>query len=284
MAATNALPVADTNVGQRDAWDGDEGAYWAAHADQFERSARPFHERLVAAARIGAGERVLDVGCGTGQSTRLAARAASDGTVLGVDLSSPMLDEARRRTASEGITNATFEHADAQIHPFAVGAFDVAISNTGATFFGDLIAGFTNIRAALAPDGRVALVTWQSLDRNEWVREFTTALAAGRAMGGPPPGAPSPFALADPDRAREVLQRAGFARIEIEPLTEAMWFGDDADAAYEFVLGLLGWMVADLDNATRGRALDGLRATTTAHETAAGVVYESESWLVTAAV
>ena len=102
---------------------------------------------------------------------------------------------ARRRATGEGIDNGSFEHADAEIHPFETGTFDLAISNTGATFFGDLVAGPTNIHRALRPRGRLVLLTWQPLENNEWVREFTSVLAAGRGLPGPAVDVPSPFAV-----------------------------------------------------------------------------------------
>src|SRR5436190_7899636 len=97
---TNTLDrrhVDGSNIAQADAWDGAEGAYWAAHADEFDRSAAPYHRALVDALAVATGERVLDVGCGTGQLTREAARCSGDGAALGVDLSSEMLAIARRR-------------------------------------------------------------------------------------------------------------------------------------------------------------------------------------------
>jgi SAM-dependent methyltransferase len=282
VAPTDAIAVAPSNTEQLRAWDGDEGAYWAAHAGHYERSALPFHRRLLAAAEIGPGERVLDVGCGTGQSTLLAARQATGGTVLGVDLSSAMLAHARRRAAAEHLENVRFEQADAQIHPFGAGVFDVIVSSTGATFFGDLVGGFTNLARALRADGRLALVTWQPLADNEWLGELRGAMAAGRDLPAPPPDAPSPFALAEPDRVREVLTGAGFVDVDVAGSHEPMWFGRDADDAYEFVLGQLGWMLADLDAARRTQALDALRGTTAAHETADGVIYDSAVWTVRA--
>jgi len=280
VAATNAVPVDASNAAQLQAWDGSEGAYWAAHADHFDRSALPYHRRLLAAAAIGDRDRVLDVGCGTGQTTVLAARASTNGSALGVDLSSHMLAYARRRAADDGIANATFEHADAQIHPFERAAFDVAISNTGATFFGDLIAGFTNIGRALRSSGRLTLLTWQAFSNNEWFREFTGALAAGRDLPGPPPDAPNPFALADPGRVRRVLTGAGFADIELEGASEGMWFGTDADDAYQFVIGLLGWMLEGLDDDGRTRALDALRSVMATHESPDGVIFDSSVWII----
>jgi len=269
-----------SNAAQLQAWDGGEGAYWAAHADHFDRSALPYHHRLLAAAAIGDRERVLDIGCETGQTTVLAARASTNGSALGVDLSSHMLAYALRRAADDGIANATFEHADAQIHPFERAAFDVAISNTGATFFGDLIAGLTNIGRALRSSGRLTLLTWQAFSNNEWFREFTGALAAGRDLPGPPPDAPNPFALADPGRVRRVLTSAGFADIELEGASEGMWFGTDADDAYQFVIGLLGWMLEGLDDGGRTRALDALRSVMATHESPEGVIFDSSVWVI----
>jgi SAM-dependent methyltransferase len=282
VTPTNALHTAASNTEQLRAWDGEEGAYWATHADHFDRSAIPYHRRLLASAAVADGDRVLDIGCGTGQTTVLAARAATSGSVLGVDLSSQLLAYAQRRAYDEGIDNASFEQADAQIHPFDTAAFDVAISNTGATFFGDLVAGFNNVGRAVRPGGRLVLLTWQSPPNNEWIREFTSALAAGRDVPAPRSDAPSPFALADPDRVRDILTSAGFIDIDLEAAREGMWFGNDPDDAHQFVLGLLGWMLEDLDDDERARAVDALHATMAAHETADGVNFDSAIWLIRA--
>ncbi len=282
MAATNAVPVDSSNIEQLRAWDGDEGDYWADHAEYFDRSIARYHDRLLAVAAIGEGSQVLDVGCGTGQTTRDAARAASIGSALGVDLSSRMLDYARRRAVDEGVTNATFAQADAQIHPFDAGSFDVAISRTAAMFFGDHIAAFRNIGRALRRGGRLVLVTWQPLPGNEWIREVSGALAAGRDLPAPPPDAPGPFALSEPDRVRALLTSAEFTDVELESMSERLWFGNDADDAHRFVLGLMGWMLEGLDDAGRARAIDALRATMAAHETSAGVLFESAAWIIQA--
>jgi ubiquinone/menaquinone biosynthesis C-methylase UbiE len=282
MNATSAPHVDPTNTEQLRAWDGDEGAYWADHADAFDRSIDAYRERFAAAAEVQVGDRVLDIGCGTGQTTREAARLARAGSALGVDLSSRMVELARRQAVEEGIGNVAFEQADAQVHPFEPQAFDVAISRTGAMFFGDPVQAFTNIARALRPGARLALLTWQPLVHNEWIREFIAALAAGRDLPGPPPSAPGPFGLSDPDRVRTILSTAAFVDIDLEGTSAEMWFGTDADDAYRFVLGLLGWMLEGLDDDGRTRALDALRSTTAAHEADGGVVYESSAWIVTA--
>jgi SAM-dependent methyltransferase len=272
-----------TNAEQWRAWDGDEGAYWAAHADRFDPAVAPHHDRLMAAAAISAGERVLDIGCGTGQTTRDAARAASPGgTALGVDLSSGMLDVARARAADDGLDNVAFAQVDAQVHPFDPASFDVAISRTGAMFFGEPVVAFTNIARALRPGGRMALVAWQSFADNEWIREITGALTGGRPLSPPPPDAPGPFSLADPARVHALLDAAGFVDVDLTGVSAPEWFGVDADDAHAFVLGLAGWMLRDPDDDTRGRAVDALRSTMRAHEGPEGVTFGSAAWVITA--
>jgi SAM-dependent methyltransferase len=279
---TSGLRVDPSNTEQAKAWDGDEGAYWAAHAEHFDRTVAGYHLPFLEAAAISTSEQVLDIGCGTGQTTRDAARRASAGGALGVDLSTEMIGLARRRATTEGLPNARFEQADAQIYPFGQGSFDVAISRTGAMFFGDPDAAFVNIARALRSGGRLALLSWQPLPANEWVTELTAALAAGQNLPVPPPEAPGPFALADPGRVRQLLTGAGFTSIEIDPMQAPMWFGADADDAHTFALGLLGWMLEGLDQDRRAQALAALRATVAAHTTADGVVYTSGAWLIRA--
>jgi SAM-dependent methyltransferase len=279
---TNTVHVDPSNAGQLQAWDGDEGAYWAANADHYDRAVEVHHRRLLAAAEIGTADRVVDIGCGTGQLSRDAARAATAGSTLGVDLSSAMLEVAEARAAQEQLTNVRFEQLDAQIHPFQPAAFDLVLSRTGVMFFGDPVAAFTNIGRALGPGGRMALLAWQPLWENEWIRELSTALAAGRDMPLPPADAPGPFALSDPDRVRSLLSGAGFTDIELLETRGAVWFGTDADDAHRFVLGQLGWMLQGLDDAGRARGLDALRASTSSHESDQGVLYDSAAWIITA--
>jgi len=282
MAATSPIPVDPANAEQLRSWDGGEGAYWAAHADHFERALRAHQPRFFDLAGIARHERVLDIGCGTGQTTRTAARAASEGFALGVDLSSAMLAVARYRAHAEGIANVAFEHADAQIHPFPPGSFDVAIGQTSAMFFADRVAALANIARALCPGGRLVLLTWQPFAANEWIREISTALAAGRELPAPPPEAPGPFTLSEPEVIRSVLEAAGYHDATIVGTSAPMWFGRDADDAYQLLSGLMEWMLTGLDATGRARALGDLRATIDAHDTHDGVLFEAATWTIRA--
>lgn len=277
-----AIAVDPSNVEQLQAWDGDVGAYWADHAERFDLAIATHHGPWLEAAAIDANDRVVDVGCGTGQTTRDAARTARSGTALGVDLSARMLDHARRRAAAEQVANATFRQADAQINPFTPETFDVAISRTGAMFFGDPVAAFTNIGRALVPGGRLALLVWQPAAVNEWIGELSRALAAGRPPTPPPADAPGPFSLGDPDTVRTILTASGFGDTTFEGRTAAMWFGRDAEDAQRFVLGLMGGMLDGLDEAGRSRAISDLQHTLAAHTTTAGVVFQSATWTILA--
>ncbi|MGY1808652.1 class I SAM-dependent methyltransferase [Blastococcus sp. SYSU D00669] len=276
---TPQLAVDPRNADQLRAWDGEEGSYWARHAGVFERSTARYDDALFAAAGIGPGERVLDIGCGTGSTTREAGRRAVSGAVLGVDLSSAMLAVARRAAAD--LPHVAFLQADAQVHPFDEGSFDVAVSRTGAMFFADPVAAFANIGRALRPGGRLVLLVWQAVARNEWFRALTGALAAGRDLPAPPGGLP-PFSLADPARVRAVLSAAGFTGVGLTGIEEPEWLGPDAATATDFVLGLLGWLLDGLDADRRDRAVAALRATIEAHVGQDGVEFGSAAWLVTA--
>jgi SAM-dependent methyltransferase len=273
--------VDPSNVVQESAWEGAEGHYWAEHADLLEGMPARYDPALLDAAEIGAAARVLDVGCGTGSITRAAAHRAGAGTALGVDLSTAMVDVARERAARAGLANAAFVRADAQVHPFPTGGFDVVVSRTGASFFGDPAAAFANLARATVPGGRLALVSWQSLAHNEWIAAIGGALA-GCPLPGPPPGAPSPFALAEPERVDGLLRAAGFTDVSIHDVREPVLFGQDPVAACNLMAGLLSWLLDGREAAEQERARAALLTTMRAHAGPEGVAFDSAAWLVTA--
>jgi SAM-dependent methyltransferase len=279
----STLMIDPSNEAALKGWNS-EAAYWVEHEEAYDRSVAAYHRDFLAAAAIGDADRVLDIGCGNGQTTRDAARLATRGDALGVDLSSAMIALARRRAFEQGVHNAHFLLADAQIHPFGADAFDVAISRTGAMFFGDPVAAFTNVARALRPGGRLVLLAWQSLAANEWIRELLSAAAAGRTLPVPPPHAPGPFALSDPERVRAVLGAAGFAGVALAGRRAPLDYGPDVDAAYRFVRGLgpVDSLLRGLDDAARAEAEAELRASVEAHAAPDGVHYASAAWLITA--
>jgi SAM-dependent methyltransferase len=272
------------NTAQAAEWDGPGGKHWARHADVFEAELSGYRSRLGAVADVGATHQVLDIGCGTGRSTRDAARTAVSGSAHGVDLSAQMLEDARRRAAAEGLGNVTFEQADAQIHPFPARRFDVGISSFGTMFFADPVAAFANIGRALRPGGRLVMVVWQDRGRQEWSTVVRESLAPGMELPTPP--GPGPFSLADPDTARSILASAGYRDIDCHDVREPVYYGNDVATARSVVLGLKSAkdLLAQLEPAAIEPALDRLNAALAAHHTGDGVLFDSRAWLISASV
>ena len=123
-----SLQVDPTNAEAAQAWNGYDGDHWVNWAELYDQSVRDYQQAFLDAARIQVGDRVLDIGCGNGQTTRDAAALAANGEAVGVDLSEQLVENARRIAVAQGVGNATFIHADAQVYPFEPARFDVAIS------------------------------------------------------------------------------------------------------------------------------------------------------------
>jgi SAM-dependent methyltransferase len=276
--------MSEPNAEMRKAWDGPDGDIWAGSADQYEARGAGHRRLLLQAAAIASGERVLDLGCGNGASTREAARMAEPGEVVGIDLSTAMLTNARVRSAAAGLTNVTFVHGDAQVHDFEPESFDVIISNAGAMFFDDKVAAFTNLRRALRPGGRIALMAWQRLEDNEWLTVLREALAMGRDLPSPLVGMPGPFGLADREQVSALLSETGFTDVRFGDVREPSVFGATTAEAYALMSddGPTRGLLEDLSDADKATALDQLRAVIAAHETPSGVTFGSASWLIQA--
>ena len=223
------------NTGQRDAWNGESGQRWVASADRRDSVLAPIADLLLARAAITAGERVLDLGCGCGATTLLAAAATGPtGAVVGADLSATMLDVARARTG--GHVNIEYREADVQTDPLGR-PFDVAISRFGTMFFDDPAAAFENIARHLSPGGRLCIATWQPLEANEWlVVPGVALLGLGTAPNSADPAGPGMFAQADPSAIHGVLTRAGFTEVRTEPRTVPLLFGTTVTGAVDYLV------------------------------------------------
>ena len=254
------------------------GEFRVRYAELFDAEARLHEQRLHAAANVGAAEHVLDIGCGTGRSTRAVGRAAAAGTVLGVDISAPVLELARRLTDREGLRNVSYRLADAQVDGLGPTRYDVCISCFGVMFFADPVAAFTNIGRALRPGARMALLAWQAPDRNEWYSEIDQAIGGVSARGA------RMFSLADQHTTAGILAAAGLTDVAFTDVREPVYYGADSAQAYDFVTGLQATkdMLASLDPAAAEDALRGLRVTLAGHTTRDGVLFGARTWIITA--
>ncbi|HET6910219.1 MAG TPA: methyltransferase domain-containing protein [Mycobacteriales bacterium] len=273
------------NVEMAEAWNGVEGEQWSRNAAHYEGSTRLLWARFLELVPVPPETQALDIGCGNGRSACDVAARASAGDVLAVDLSGPMLARARERAAAAGLTNVRFERGDAQVHPFETASRDLAISTFGVMFFSDPVAAFGNIRSALRPGGRLAVLVWQGLAHNPWIRLVRDALAAGRDLPLPPEQGPGPLGLSNTDRTRAILSEAGFADISFTGIEEPMDYGTDVDDAFEFASNTSAAraMLQDLDDSDRAEALSRLRSALEEARTPDGVRFGSSAWLIRAA-
>ncbi len=234
-----------------------------------------YRRRLNAGMHVGPDDHVLDIGCGTGLTTRDAARVAAG--ALGVDISAQNVATARRLSEEEGLRNVHFEQADAQHHDFPAERFDLGVSRFGTMFFTDPAAAFTNIARALRPGARLVQLVWQEQRHQEWDAVIHQALGAA-------PAGSDAFSLADPATAERLLTDAGFTRIQVTDVREPVYYGPDAEAACDAALGLrvTQELLGRLDPVHTEQALQRLITSLAAHQNADGVWFDSRAWMITA--
>ena len=277
------------NTAQAEHWNtGDSVAHWVTNQARYDRMHAPFTALILAAAALRPGGNVLDVGCGSGGTTLAAARLVAPGRAVGLDLSGPMLAQARAGAEAAGLANAVFQQGDAQVQELEPATFGTVISRFGVMFFADPVAAFANIRSAARPGGRLVFVCWQPLAANQWLLVPGAALAEHLPPPDPGPGdGPGMFAFADPDRLRPILAAAGWKDIEItsEHASILVGGGGSVDDTVEFLRTATTGrtMLAGADAATTSRALASLRAALTPYADADGVHLGAAVWLVQAA-
>lgn len=275
--------VSRPNAGQVERWNGVGGQHWIDFERAYDRQLAVFGAALLDAAALSGQEHVLDVGCGTGTTTLEAAPQAR--SVHGVDLGDALIARARERADAAGVTNATFEVADAQTEGYA--GFDVVLSRFGVMFFDDRRRALTNLAGAVVPAGRFVAVCWQGLEHNDWMRVPAEALATVVPLGDlAEAGQPGPFAWADPGPVRADLEAAGWDDVTFDPVHASMPLGpgDTLDETVEFVRGnsLGRSALAGVASATEDAALAAVRTALAPHLTPEGVRLDGAAWVVRA--
>jgi SAM-dependent methyltransferase len=283
------MDASGPNAQQITYWNETAGPKWVALAEVLDAQIRGLGEAAMDRLRIGPGERVLDVGCGTGQtSLELARRVGPDGRVTAMDISAPMLGRARDRARAAGAANVTFVGADVQTHRFEPAAVDVGFSRFGVMFFADPVAAFTNLHGALRAGGRLGFVCWQALPENPWMAVPVMAAAQHITLPIPAsPDAPGPFAFANADRVRTILERAGFADVGFVDQRATLTVGGKGplEQAVSFILQM-GPAAAAIREATpdlRETISAAVRDALAPYHGPEGVQMSSASWIVTAA-
>ncbi|MFI0735321.1 class I SAM-dependent methyltransferase [Streptomyces sp. NPDC021225] len=267
------------NHEQFETWNGDEGRHWARWQPRYDAMLEPLTAPLLDAASLAPGDRVLDIGCGCGATTRAAAARAAGGEALGVDLSAPMLERAALLAAEEGVRNARFLRADAQTYAFPPASHDALVSRLGMHVFADPPAAFGNLAAALRPGARLAFLSWQHPRHSEFARVPARAL-----RGTEPSGEGQAFSLSDPRRVRALLAGAGFTGVMVEAVEVSLRVGNTPLDAVEFMTGTgaLRTALASADRPARERARQVLTEALGPYASPDGVRLGAALWLTTA--
>ncbi len=277
-------PTPTSNAAQIDYWNAAAGPIWVQHQEQLDRQLAPLGREAMRVLAPAVGERILDIGCGCGQSTlEIAALVGPSGAVVGADISAPMLEVAKNRPPPHGAARLDFRRIDAQTGDLGRAAFDAAFSRFGVMFFSDPAAAFRNIRAALRLGGRLGFVCWRPFRDNPWMREPMEAAQPFLPPQSPmDPLAPGPFAFADAGRVRSILEASGFGSIAIEPFDMRI-----GGSTVEETLNL-SFRVGPLGAALRERpelaevVSGAVREVLKTHETPEGVLMPAAVWIVQA--
>jgi len=279
-----------TNDDMNEYWNGSGGEKWIRFQHIMDKSLMPFGLKVMEALELSSGEKIVDIGCGCGATSfDMALNVGSHGHVKGIDISEPILQEARSRAQLHKYHKVqnivTFEQADAQNHQFDSSTFDVIFSRFGVMFFDDPVTAFVNIRKALKPGGRLGFVCWQTAKNNQWVSVPLNVVAEHMPL--PPPADESgPFSLGDIDRLQRILFDAGYSNIEINKYEVPFNIGSNLYEAVSFItqIGPVSAVISqpDVDTETR-RSIDAaFHEAFVPYETKYGIQLGASTWIVTA--
>jgi ubiquinone/menaquinone biosynthesis C-methylase UbiE len=278
----------DQNADQIAYWNGAGGQRWAQRQPVQDILLQPIADIVIDRARIKSGERVLDVGCGSGSTTFAFAKAVGpSGHVMGIDISAPMLERAREVTPAG--SPVEFALADATIHPFVPESFDLLASRFGVMFFADPALSFANMRKAMRRTGRLAFACWRQPRENPF---FMVPLQAAYQhvpkMPQMGPEEPGPFAFASEERVKRILNAAGFSEIAMEPVDLALdvAIGGGLDAAVKSAveIGPAARALTDHPPETVAAAIQSIREALQPFLRGQTVPLDAAIWIVTAKV
>ena len=282
----SAAPLHADNAAQAEYWNSVAGRRWTDRQEEQDRVLRPVSERLIAAADAKPGQRIIDIGCGCGDTTiDFAARVMPGGEVLGLDVSEPMLARARERAPS-GLP-ARFVLADATVYDFEPEWADLAVSQFGVMFFADPARSFANLRRGLKPGARLAFACWREAKQNPWMMiPLREAKKHAPPLPETNPEDPGPFAFADDARVRRILSAAGFADIVVTPedldLDLAIGRGLDAAVAGALGIGPTSRILDGQPEAVRAAAAADIRKALAERAKGDSVPLGAAIWIVTA--
>jgi SAM-dependent methyltransferase len=290
--------IAPTNEEAAEAWGGVLFDRWLQFRDVVTVQISPFSEEALRLHPPGDGARVLDVGCGLGDTTtRIAELVGSDGRVTGIDVGERFIETARAEAAEAGVDNVNYLVGDVQVADLG-GPYDYAFSRFGTMFFANPVAALRNVRSALVPGGRLCMIVWRRKLDNEWLhrgeRVVEQFLERPDETDEPTCG-PGPFSMANADTTTDILVHSGFEEVALHRHDIDYRMGDDLDKAIDLVtaIGPAGELIrlatADADEAAAAKARElrpkveaALREAYSELATEDGTRAQASAWIVTA--
>lgn len=228
------------NSREMEDWTGAVGDRWLANIDRFEGMLAGLHARIAEKIALQPGETALDVGCGGGPLAIMLARSAGpQGQVTGLDVAPQLIDLARQRQSSLGLTNLTFEVGNAEEASVPGAPFDRLVSAFGVMFFEDSLAAFTHLHSLCREGARLDMACWAAPDRNPWMGTVMGVIGSHAELPERNLDEPGPFRFANPEKVIEMLGRAGFSQIGVEEVEQDQPLGGagaSVDEAIDFVL------------------------------------------------
>jgi ubiquinone/menaquinone biosynthesis C-methylase UbiE len=276
----------ERNAEQVEFWNGPGGRQWIKLQEMWDIVLEPVAERTLTRAAVGAGERVIDVGCGCGATAiELGKAVGGRGYVLGLDVSASMLARAAERLPA-GLA-VEFLQADATTHPLPLGSFDLLFSRFGVMFFAEPARAFANLRRGLKKKGRLAFACFRDSKQNLWM--MVPLKAAYEHVPPLPklgPEDPGPFSFASEERVRRILTEAGFAAIGMEPVDLvfdiAAGRGLEAAVAATLEIGPTSRAVESQSRTVRDAVAASVRKALTPYQRGSSVPLPAAIWIVTA--
>jgi SAM-dependent methyltransferase len=276
----------DRNADQIAYWNGPGGQHWADRQQAQDTLLAPVTDILIDRAKAKTGERIIDVGCGCGDtSIALSQKVGPTGHVTGIDVSAPMLAVARQRVAAGALVD--FLLADATVYPFVSGSFDLLVSRFGVMFFAEPAASFANLRGALRSSGRLTFACWREpRDNPFFMAPLQAVYKHAPKLPQLGPEDPGPFSFASEARVHRILGEAGFSGIEMEPCNLALDLavGRGLDAAVEGALeiGPAARALAEQPPDVRAAAANSIREALATFVSGQKVLLPASIWVVTA--
>ena len=277
----------DKNIKQKQFWSGAGGDVWVDKQREMDIMLNPLGERAIQGLDLSGEKKILDIGCGCGATTLEIAKAVTQGEVIGVDISEPMLERATKTASDMMLTNTSFQVKDVQVDEMPRSYFDIAFSRFGVMFFEDPFEAFKNINHSLKDNGQLSFVCWQHASLNPWQSLSIQVIKEFLDLPAPAPKSPGPFAFEDKSYINEILTESGFRDIEIKDNQEdiVMFSGKSIREACEDYLTINPVVTEMLKNSPtelREEILEALIGKFSDFHNNEGLLFPSATWIVTA--